>query len=217
MTGAASSALLVFLYFCLRLMYQIQLPDGGFKPCCLFILLSYMAIKQPPPHYHGGKRRTGLTLNWVGSTISISTREAEKPALICGGNINHFTIRKRELLICIFVFFSPPLLFFTTNDYTWLQISAHSHTEAGPRLGKYDMHWFHFYLSQGETPVLIVYIKYSETRANGLQIPSRLVALLENPQRNVALGFLSLFYFIIWEKFAYFHRYLFKNELAAPR
>lgn len=46
--------------------------------------------------------RTGLTLNWLWSPISISTREA---ALICPGNINHFTIRKKELLICIFFFF----------------------------------------------------------------------------------------------------------------
>lgn len=46
--------------------------------------------------------RTALTLNWLWSPISISTREA---ALICPGNINHFTIRKSERLICIFFFF----------------------------------------------------------------------------------------------------------------
>lgn len=74
-------------------------PDGG---------LSLLSV--PPAavygnkkllHNRGEKSRIGLTLNWVGSTIGISTREAEKPALICGGNVNNFTIRERELLICI--------------------------------------------------------------------------------------------------------------------
>lgn len=56
------------------------------------------------------KSRMGLTLNWVGSTISISTRGAEKPALICGGNVNHFTIRAS----CSFAFSFFFLLQITT-------------------------------------------------------------------------------------------------------
>lgn len=81
-------------------------PDGGVD-----------LLPVPPAAVYGNddgkllpnreKNRGGLTLNWVGSTISISTRGAEKPALICGGNVNHFTIRA----CCSFAFgfsFFPP-------------------------------------------------------------------------------------------------------------
>lgn len=94
----ASSTLLLFLLF--LSWADSPDPDGG---------VSLLSV--PPAAVYGNRDRElhpnkekseiGLTLNWLGSTISISTRGAEKPALICGVNVNHFTIRARELLICI--------------------------------------------------------------------------------------------------------------------
>lgn len=81
-------------------------PDGGVD-----------LLPVPPAAVYGNrdgkllpnreKNRGGLTLNWVGSTISISTRGAEKPALICGGNVNHFTIRACCSFAFGFFFFPP--------------------------------------------------------------------------------------------------------------
>lgn len=81
-------------------------PDGG---------VSLLSV--PPAAVYGNRDREllpnrekgkiGLALSWVGNTISISSRGAEKPALICEGNANHSTIRVREseLLLCICFFF----------------------------------------------------------------------------------------------------------------
>lgn len=90
----SSSTLLLFLLLFLSWADSPD-PDGG---------VSLLPV--PPAAAYGNrdsellpnrqKSRIGLTLNWVESTISISTRGAEKPALICGGNVNHFTIRARE-------------------------------------------------------------------------------------------------------------------------
>lgn len=103
-TRGSSSSLLLFLLLFLSWADSLD-PDGG---------VSLLSV--PPAAVYGNrdrellpnreKSRRGLTLNWVGSTISISTRGAEKPALICGGNVNHFTIRahKREKESCSFAF-----------------------------------------------------------------------------------------------------------------
>lgn len=100
--------LLLFLFLSLFFLSWVDSPnpDGGVD-----------LLPVPPAAVYGNgdgkllpnreKNRGGLTLNWVGSTISISTRGAEKPALICGGNVNHFTIRA----CCSFAFgfsFFPP-------------------------------------------------------------------------------------------------------------
>lgn len=86
-----------------------------------------------------GKSRIGLTLNWVGSTISISTRGDEKPALICGGNVNHFTIRatekerERERGSFAYSFF---LLFSPTNYSQTLKYEQKLKLKSRPRLNE---------------------------------------------------------------------------------
>lgn len=116
-TRGSSSTLLLFLLLFLSWVDSSH-PDGGVS-----------SLPVPPAAVYGNrdrellpnreKSRIGLTLNWVGSTISISTKGAEKPALICGGNVNHLTIRERESCTFAFeLFFSPPFVYFCTNYRT---------------------------------------------------------------------------------------------------
>lgn len=104
----------------------------------------------------GEESGMGLTLNWVVSTISISTRGAGKSALIFGGNINHFTMSRKEkerraAYLHIVIYFC--------NNY-FQQSPNLKPKEIFPFFFFFNLPWFIFWLIFG-CMCWLIYISYS--------------------------------------------------------